>query len=167
MFGGVRDSNGLLRIIYRHHGNHIGGGVGECADLVRVIELGLIFRHFVARNIAVAARADAACDHDGNSVIQAADFLQQLNRPAVGPKGLRGEAKSCAPVRARPPSGALQYQAGIAAFGYISVGLMIPPQSRFAFRTSEQGEGGEVGQLQSSWKTIVVSRPPSVRNSPP
>ena len=149
---GSRDPDRLLDVGHRERRDHVGLGVGEGADLGRVVLGGLIGGELPLGVVAVVLRPDAAADHDRRDVVlvPVAQLRHQCDRPPVHRVQLRrAVADLRPPSRARAPGRALQHEAGAVLLGELEVGHEVAAQLLGAPSSLlEQIEGGELGQVE-------------------
>ena len=148
--GRAGDADRLLDVGHGDRGDEIGAGLGEHPHLAGMIGLRLLGGHVAVGRVAVAARAEAAADHHRRArrLLGVADRVQEVDRGGVGRVERLGRiAERRAPVRVRPPGGALQHQAAAVALGERNVGREVARELRPARLGAQQVEGGEVRQL--------------------
>ena len=147
--------------------DHVGGGAGEHVDLRAWYASASLRRHAAFGHIAVAARTDAAADHDWSP----RRFRSSLRTPRAGgsPGGWpRRARRPCSrasrPSPAGPPRGALEDQAGREPCRDLRIRSKVLAERRFTLRRPEEVKAAKSGSSSPSWKISVVSMPPSVRN---
>ena len=112
---GARDADPFGARRHRDRGDHVGAGVDERVDLRLVDALRVVERHRRARDVAVAARPDAAAHDDRPGYPRGMfgfELLHEGDRIAVElAHRVRIEAELGAPIDARTPSRALEHEA--------------------------------------------------------
>ena len=160
--GGAGDPDGLLGVGHRHRGEHVGAGRGERARLQRVVGLGLVGAHLLARDVAVAARADHAVDDDrgGGVARRARQLPDEVDGVAVHALELLAlVAELRAPVAVRPPGRGVEHEARVLLRGQREERLEVVAQRRAAVGRVEQRERGEQRQVDAAGEDQVGLEP--------
>ena len=163
----AHDGNRLAGVGLPEGGHHIGAGRGEAVDLQDVIGLGRVLLHRLARDLAVAARSDAAADHHRRErcLTGLPQIVHQLDRGGIDRDDVRGRVtEPRAPVGTCPPRRTLEDES---PSGWRA-------RSRYSTRSTEPAAAGlqrrvregrpRRGRSSPYWKMRLVSMPPSVRN---
>ena len=150
--GGEGDADGFGRVGHGDGGDEVGLGGGERLRLQGVVGAGLLDRHQLLGLVAVTARTDAAADDHrrvgslpavpgGHEKVDGG--LVDLDQALLG-VGLAG-----GPVGRGPPRRRLQHDAHPVADGDVEVGVEVALQGGVPGGVVEEGEGGEVGEVEA------------------
>jgi hypothetical protein len=146
--GGPRDPGRLVGVVECERADEVRFRRGKGLDLSGVVCPRLLGAHSLGNDVAVAARPDAAADHDVDPC-RGAHRLQELDSPAVDVLECLGRiAESGAPIRIRAPGRRVEDDPHAVTLCDRDVGLVVGAQRRDAVLVVQEDERGELRKLE-------------------